>query len=213
MAFVEELGRLVSTAIDNARLYEAAQHAVRVRDNVLAVVSHDLRNPLLSVSLRAEQLADYPEELSRDKVIKHGKSIRQNVERMKRLIDDLIDVARVDSGHLSIEKQRHEVSEILSEIASSFEIAASQRSIALDIENARVPIVVPCDRDRILQVLSNLVGNALKFSADGTRIHVVFGSAPECEFTLFRPPVRHLISSANYDRACKRGQSRNATPR
>jgi PAS domain S-box-containing protein len=172
VGFVEELGRLVSTAIDNARLYNAAQRAVKLRDRVLAVVSHDLRNLLSSVSLRAEQLADYPDELSQDRVVKHAQAIRRNVERMKRSIDDLIDVARIDSGQLSIEGKSHQVNDMLSEIASSFESAASQRSITLNIEGTPAPTAVLCDRARILQVLSNLVGNALKFSADGMTIQV-----------------------------------------
>jgi signal transduction histidine kinase len=172
VAFVEELGHLVSTAIDNARLYDAAQRAIELRDDVLAVVSHDLRNLLASVSLRAERLADYPDEFSQDRVVKHAKTIRRNAERMKRLINDLLDSARIDSGHLSIARKLHQVSELFSELTSSFEIEASQRSITLNIESPPMPIAVFCDRDRILQVLSNLIGNALKFSAGGTRIHV-----------------------------------------
>lgn len=172
VGFVEELGRLVSTAIDNARLYGAAQLAITTRDNVLAVVSHDLRNLLSTVSLRAEQLAEYPDEPSPAKVVKHAEGIRRNVEQMKRLIDDLLDAARIGSGQLSVVKKPHRVHDLLSEIASSFEIAASQRSITLNIEHPRAPIAVLCDRDRILQVLSNLVGNALKFSADGMTVRV-----------------------------------------
>jgi PAS domain S-box-containing protein len=170
--FVEELGHLVSSAIDNARLYEAAQHAVKMREDVLAVVSHDLRNPLSTVAMCAAQLAHYPDKLSQNRVIENAEAIRRNVEWMKRLLDDLLDVARIDSGHLSIERKPHQVNDILSELVVLFGIAASQRSITLDVENSLVPIVVLCDRDRILQVLSNLVGNALKFSADGTAVHV-----------------------------------------
>src|SRR5262249_25141544 len=149
------------------------REAVKMRDNVLAVVSHDLRNLLSSVSLRTEQLADYPDELSQDRMLKHAGGIRRNVEQMKRLIDDLLDVARIDSGYFSIVRKSYPVNDMIAEIASSFEIAASQRSITLNIEYLRTPVAVLCDRDRILQVLSNLVGNALKFSIDGMRIHLM----------------------------------------
>jgi signal transduction histidine kinase len=122
--------------------------------------------------MRAEWLADHPDEHSQDTVVKHAKTIRRNVEQMKRLINDMLDLARIDSGHLSITRNFHQVNEVLSEIASSFEVEASRRSITLNIESPVMPIAVFCDRDRILQVLSNLIGNALKFSANGTRICV-----------------------------------------
>jgi signal transduction histidine kinase len=122
--------------------------------------------------MRAEWLADHPDEHSQDRVVKHATTIRRNVEQMKRLINDLLDLARIDSGHLSIARKSHQVDDVLLEIASSFEVEASQRSITLNVESPVTPIAVFCDRDRILQVLSNLIGNALKFSANGARIRV-----------------------------------------
>jgi PAS domain S-box-containing protein len=158
-----ELGRRIASGIEHARLYAEAKRATEMRDEVLAIVSHDLRNPLAAIAMSAEQLArtNDPERAS-----KTVARIRRNTERMERLIDDLVDIARVDAGRFPIETERVAVSSLVSEITASFEAIAAERSVRVETRGVP-PADVRCDRRRILQVLSNLIGNAVKFSPDG----------------------------------------------
>lgn len=181
VAFVEELGRRVGHGIDNSQLYSDAQRAIRMRDDVLAVVSHDLRNPLASISMNADQLLRTLAKVNQERVLQNASAIRRNTERMGRLIDDLLDAGRIDGGRLSIELRRDRTTALVSEAFSMFEALASARSIRLMI--ATIPdLDLLCDHGRILQVLSNLIGNALGFSPENRDV-VIKG---EVHGTMFR---------------------------
>lgn len=173
LELARELGQRVANSIDNAQLYAGARRATRMRDDVLAVVSHDLRNPLSTIMMRAEQLRQIsglaPE------LVKPVAGIQQSAERMARLIDDLLDVARVDSGQLSVELTRVSAASLVGEALAMFEAMAAERSIRLESSGV-VPADLLCDHGRVLQVLSNLVGNALKFSPEGATISIAGAS-------------------------------------
>jgi signal transduction histidine kinase len=169
VVFAEELGRRVAQGIEHARLYAEAQRALRMRDDVLAVVTHDLKNPLSSILMNAHQLLRAPGKADVPWLVKKASAVRRNAERMNRLIDDLVDVARIDTGRLSIELRPHGARALVAEIIATFEPMAADH--AIDLVSASIPnLDLLCDRGRIFQVLSNLVGNALKFSADGREV-------------------------------------------
>jgi PAS domain S-box-containing protein len=171
LELAEELARRIAYGLDNAQLYADAQRATVMRDDVLAVVSHDLRNPLSTISMAAEQLLWLPEKIEPQRVMKNAGAIKRNAERMERLIDDLLDVGRVDTGRLSIELQRVSASSIVAEALSSCEAIAVERAIRL-VSPPFPDADVQCDRGRVLQVLSNLIDNAVKFSARGGEIRI-----------------------------------------
>ena len=156
---------------ENARLYEQAQRAVRVREQILAIVSHDLKNPLATILLTTGALAkrSAPEEMRRRLPESVGK-IQRAAERMLRLIDDLLDFAGIEAGRLAIERQPQDPGSMIHETLASFESVAQEKRLRLteDVE-PHLPKAY-CDRDRILQVLSNLVGNATKATAEGGHI-------------------------------------------
>jgi signal transduction histidine kinase len=142
-----------------------------MRDDVLAIVTHDLRNPLSSIVVNADQLLRVPEKITPERVQKNARTIRAAGERMSGLIDDLLEVARIDSGSLSLDLSRTRVDALVSDALALFEAPASERSISLT--TTPLPdVALLCDRERLLQVLSNLIGNALKFSSDGSSIIV-----------------------------------------
>jgi signal transduction histidine kinase len=166
-------------AAENARLYEQARQAIRVREQILAIVSHDLRNPLGTILMTASILAKrgtLPQPVGR---------IQRSAERMLRLIDDLLDFASIEAGSLAIRRQPHDPGSILQETLASFEATAQEKGLRLSAGvEPRLPKVF-CDRDRLLQVLSNIVANATKATLEGGQITLrVEGRAQDLMFTV-----------------------------
>jgi len=156
-------------AIDNARLYLESQQAVRAREEVLAIVSHDLRNPLNGVVLGASLLKD-SESLSADDR-EQLETIELSAKRMNHLIADLLDVTRLEGGkQLPIEPAPVPVADLFRETYELFRAQAAASSITFQ---HRIPDDVPevyADRHRVLQVLQNLIGNSMKFTPPGGMI-------------------------------------------
>jgi signal transduction histidine kinase/heme exporter protein D len=169
LALFTEVARRASLAIDNARLYLESQQAVRAREEVLAIVSHDLRNPLNAVTL-GSSLLQMSETLSaedREQI----DTIELSARRMARLIEDLLDVTRLEGGkRLPIQPETVEVSDLLGEAQELFRAQAGVTSVTLDFQADRDLPPVRADRHRVMQVLSNLIGNSLKFTPRGGRI-------------------------------------------
>jgi len=175
-AILVQLAQMASAVIENARLYEEAREAARAREEVLAVVSHDLRTPLSVVSTAATVLAEpsLPQERRTDLI----ERIERAVERMTGLIRDLLDVARLEAGRLVIDAARVEVEPLLDEVCHLFRLSADERSVALSCHVADDGVsAVAGDRDRLLQVLQNLVDNALKFTPEGGSVKLWASSA------------------------------------
>jgi signal transduction histidine kinase len=166
----ERIARLLAThavvATNNLHLYQTVVKAVRARDDVLAVVSHDLKNPLSIIRMTAIQLAHHaPEQEASAQARKEGERISRATERMVRLIDDLLDLARVDSGTLRIRQQPESAEALVIDALDLMMPVAEQKSIRLSSEVAAVPLVF-CEREMMARVFSNLIGNAIKFTPE-----------------------------------------------
>jgi signal transduction histidine kinase len=161
----------VALAMQNAKLYKKVQNALTTRDEVLAIVSHDLRNPLHTIGMTVQLLEDVPlEDIERKR---HLGLIGRAKDRMNRLIQDLLDVTRVEAGQsLIIEPRPERPSAMIPEAVESFVTSAQEKNVELDYRVPEQIADVLVDRGRILQVLSNLIGNALKFTPEGGRIEV-----------------------------------------
>jgi signal transduction histidine kinase len=168
VAMLEDVAHRLALALDNAQLYRRAERALRMRDDVLAIVSHDLRGPLSTIMLRAQSLARRPG------VAKLGRSILSVAERMNRLIGDLLDASAINAGKLPLALATHDVGEIVREACDMFHASASQRGITLAELALEGGMRVQCDRDRILQVLANLLSNALRFTPTGGKVSVSY---------------------------------------
>ena len=165
-AMLVQLAQTASVALENARLYRAAQEAAATRDDVLAIVSHDLRNPLNVVGMSAALLRTTLDESPTPTAPKCAplvQRIERNVTRMNRLIDDLLDASRVDTGKLSVQLKPEKASALLTDAVEGALPLAEAQQTRLQADGLEPPLVVRADRDRILQVLSNLIGNSLKF--------------------------------------------------
>jgi PAS domain S-box-containing protein len=170
-AVASKFASLASVALENARLYEAARRANRARDEVLGVVSHDLRNPLSAIAMCARVLRHSPPDdaAARDDLLG---TISQSTEWMKRLIQDLLDVASIDRGQLSLERRREPVDAMVAAATGMFGLEAGNHGLTLveSVEEGLPPVLA--DADRVTQVLGNLLRNAVKFTPDGGRITV-----------------------------------------
>jgi PAS domain S-box-containing protein len=181
------LGDLTSLALRRVRLMEQereakekAEAAVRVRDETLGIVSHDLRNPLTKIALSADLFTDATEE-ERPELLE---TIRVASKQMQRLIQDLLDVARVEaSGRLSVDMKAIDAKELVLDACSSHEPIAAQKRQQV-VCNVQEPLPQVCaDRDRIMQVFGNLVGNAIKFTPErGTITIETFANEKEVTF-------------------------------
>ncbi len=172
LADLEEVAARAAVAIENATLYRREQLATRARDEILAVVSHDLRNPLAVVIGGAALLGELP--ASDDRRHRTIHAIQRAAQRMRRLIADLLDASSIDGGRLSIEITREPADALVRE---ALDIAAESlpggRRLSFRVASSAGPdALVVCDHDRILQVFSNLIGNATKFTPDGKSIRV-----------------------------------------
>jgi signal transduction histidine kinase len=161
-----QLGVLVSISIDNLLLYDSAQRAVRVRDDVMAVVSHDLRTPLNNVRLGASLLR----ETADDKAVAIIERVDRNVTLMTRLVDDLVDMVRIESGVVELHPGRESVGELLEAARDLVATQAAAAQLKLEISPGAAGLFVRADRERVLQVLANLLGNAVKFTGRDGRI-------------------------------------------
>jgi PAS domain S-box-containing protein len=166
LSLAAELARVAAMAVDNARLYRQAQRAIRSRDDVLAVVSHDLRNPLSVIAMCTGTL------LSADGVAggaaEEGlRTAHDAAEWAQRLIQDLLDVTSIETGRLSVETRPEDPVLLVARAAIHFEALAADRGVHLVVELPEHLPSVRADADRLLQALANLMSNALKFTPVG----------------------------------------------
>ena len=176
LSLATELARQAALAVDNARLYRAAQQATRARDDVLAVVSHDLRNPIHAVYMAATFLLDVlPEESDQADVAlsrRQAEVIRRSARRANALIGDLLDVTRIEAGRLTVSAQSVPAAELVSEALHDAAPLAAEKELQLESVCGDALPEVQADRARVAQVFSNLLGNAVKFTPSGGRIVV-----------------------------------------
>ena len=171
LRMAEALGRRAALAVENARLFLQAQEATRLRDEVLAVVAHDLRNPLSTITMGSSLLLeDAAADPSRAEQRQRLSIIHRSAERMNRLIQDLLDVARIESGGVRLDRRPEAVPPLLGEALAMLEPLAAAQGIRVECEGGDDCPPVWVDTTRFLQVISNLVGNAIKFTPQGGRI-------------------------------------------
>jgi signal transduction histidine kinase len=140
------------------------------REEFLAIVSHDLRNPLNHISMAAQSLSEEADEPNEVKEI--AASIKRSANEMLRLIQDLLDIERIAVGKLVLHYEKHDVGKIIKEVVGDFQRDAAAKGIALTAKPETGCDDVVCDRSRVVQVLSNLIGNAIKFTPAKGQISV-----------------------------------------
>lgn len=166
-----ELARRAAMAIENARLYETARRATNARDDALAIVAHDVRNPIATIHLAATGL---DRALARGQPVE-AESVRiilRAAKRANRLIQDLLDISRIEGGALSLAREGIIPQQLVADAADAQRLLASAANVTLDSNVSEDLPQISGDRHRLLQVFENLIGNAMKFVDGSGRITI-----------------------------------------
>jgi signal transduction histidine kinase len=161
-----------------------AERSARAREDLLAVVSHDLKNPLTAIQMNAQILIKHAAALdTRDLVRRSGENIHRSAERMTRLIHDLLDYEKIRGGRLDMDRRDEPLAPLMCEVRTLVEPLAEQKKLKLSYVPGEPDLRTHCDPGRIMQVFSNLIGNAIKFTAEGGEIK--FGYSAEKDLIRF----------------------------
>ena len=170
LAFAEALARRAAMAVDNARLYGEAEQANRLKDEFLATLSHELRTPLTSILGWSRLLRDGGlDELDEGRALE---AIERNALSQKQLIDDILDVSRIITGKLHINRQSVTLVPVIEAAVDSIRPAAEAKHIEIRLDLASRAGMVSGDPDRLQQVIWNLLSNAVKFTPEHGRVEV-----------------------------------------
>jgi PAS domain S-box-containing protein len=167
LVMAEELAHLASLAMENARLHERTLAAVRARDEVLGVVSHDLRNPLHAIVLSTEALME--DVLGPDQRTRTLAVVQSAARRMDELIDHLLDITLLEAGKLQLNLHPVSPGHLLREACDLLEPQARAKRQRVACAADDLPALM-ADEGRLLQAVCNLLGNAIKFTPEGGRI-------------------------------------------
>jgi signal transduction histidine kinase len=159
-------------------LFQDKERALQDREELLAIVSHDLRNPLTAISMNAALLKRKLPAESRG-LIAFSEAIQSSAQRMNRLIQDLLDGAKLQAGTFVVEKKQDSLPGLMDEVLQTHEVLATSKGLSLKKEIDPTLGEVCWDRSRMLQVFSNLIGNAIKFSAPGGTVILRAGVTSE----------------------------------
>jgi signal transduction histidine kinase/FixJ family two-component response regulator len=182
LALLEDLAGRGALLVDNARLYEQAQKAISTRENLLAIVSHDLKDPLNSVLMSCELMYDAATE---PQARRRLEIMRRSAIRMDHLIHDLLDLASLDGGTFSVKCAPCDVTLLVEDVIEAFAQSATEKEIELTHQVEQPLLPLSCDRERLHQVLSNLLSNAIKFTPKAGRVKLhVKNAARAVSFTI-----------------------------
>jgi signal transduction histidine kinase len=181
----------------------AAEAKIAAREEILAIVSHDLGNPITAAFTGIALLQRWTRTVGDEKSRQQADLVQRALERMRSLVNDLFDVSRIEAGRLRIEKGPHDILEIVSQAVDLLLPIAAAKSQTLTCSLPDAGLTVLCDRDRIHQVLSNLVGNAIKFAPAKSGIALtltVRSSDVECSITDSGPGIGPADIAYTFDR-------------
>ncbi len=168
LAMAEELGRKIGLAIENARLYRETREADQLKDEFLAMLSHELRNPLVPIVAAVDLMSLHDS----DQFIQERDLIQRNAQHLVRLVDDLLDVSRITRGKISLSKQRCEIADIVRDAIDLAFPMVQEANHRLLVAAPRRGLAVLADRVRIGQAVANLLTNAAKYTEPGGTITV-----------------------------------------
>jgi PAS domain S-box-containing protein len=204
LAFAEELARRASNAMRNAELFqtakedrERAEEAVALRERLMAILGHDLRNPLTSIRMGAEILRESKLAATEERL---ASRIQSSAKRMMRMIDQLLDFARIRTGQgFELQLASVDLHPICNAVIDELRLGRPDQEITLHVEgNGQVV----CDPDRMAQVLSNLIGNAIQHGTQRPISVTLRDAEPDAlalEIHNFGPPIPKAAQARIFD--------------
>jgi signal transduction histidine kinase len=180
----QDLARRCALAIDNARLYREAREAISIRDEFLSVAAHELKTPMTSLRGYAQLLErefEKGDSPNPDRARRAALTIQIQADKLARLVSQLLDISRIQSGKLAIECQPTDVSLLVHEVIETARTQLKQHTLV-----ARLPseLVLDIDPLRIEQVVTNLLDNAIKYSPEGGQIDVTLTANDQVHLTV-----------------------------
>jgi len=181
--------------IELAKLKEEAEQANQIKSRFLANVSHEIRTPLSAILGLAELTINKSiDDNERDQYLA---SIVENSQHLQGLINDILDLSKIESGNLNLEKLHCSVSKIVNEISGAFTSRAENKGLTLEFEqSARTPILITTDPVRLKQVLVNTIGNAIKFTQQGQIRVAIDLLEPSSDNMLSRPKLEFRVKDS-----------------
>lgn len=170
---VQGIASHTAVALDNARLYKTAQDAIKARDEFLSICSHELKTPITSLKLQAQlaslQISRFG-KIDERQVHDMATNMDKQLDQLTRLVEDMLDIARIETGHLSLVQKNLDLAQLARDVIKRFEPQAANTGVGISL-HAEEEISVYGDPDRLTQVLMNLLSNALKYG-DGKPIEM-----------------------------------------
>lgn len=173
LAMAEELAGRASLAIENARLYKGSQEAIALRDDFISVASHELKTPITSVKIFTQVLQNYCDHIGDTKAKNYLSKMDKQLNKLTELIYNLLDISKIQAGRIEFSKKRFDFDAAVAEIVSIMQESAPKHIIEIKGKTGKM---VYGDEDRIGQVLSNLISNAVKYSPGAKKVQVHLSS-------------------------------------
>jgi signal transduction histidine kinase len=176
LAFAQELARRIALTLDNARLYQEAQKAIKIRDDFISIASHELRTPVTSLKLYVAVLQKQLARLDDENVAHSLTKMDAQLNKLTMLIRDLLNVSRIELGRLDFQEALFDLNEVVKETVEQIQPTTRKHCIRVEGQVSRP---VWGDKDRIGQVITNLLTNAIKYSPQADSIIVRLSSTDE----------------------------------
>lgn len=173
LLMAEELATRASVAIENARLYKGSQEAITVRDDFISVASHELKTPVTSVKMFAQVLKKHSEQIGDKKAVINLSKMDQQINKLTELIYDLLNVSKIQAGRMEFRTEVFNFDEAINEVVDILQQTETKHKI---IVKGKTGKKVCGDKERIGQVLNNLISNAIKYSPKADKVNVLLKS-------------------------------------
>jgi signal transduction histidine kinase len=198
-AFVSRLAGHAAIAIENARLYAQVKRANDSKTEFVSLVSHELKAPMTIIKGYAELIEITMAEMLRPDQKKLLRIIMSNVEQMQTLINDLLQLARLESGQLALECYPVRVQAVLGEVLTSLRHSIDEKELEISLDAPGEVPMVCADPVRLNQILVNLIGNAIKYTPEGGSIRLSIQVQPEHRLRDGEVETQHFVCYAIQD--------------
>jgi signal transduction histidine kinase len=164
---------------------EQLQELNQLKSAFVSTVSHELRTPMTSIRIYVENMLDGLTGGLTEKQKQYLSRVQVNIERLTRMIIDLLDLSRIEAGRLELKQESISINELISEIVENLRSLATSKSVQLETQSASSLPIVPADRDKLTQILTNLIGNAIKFTPPDGCVRIIVEAKEDGEVVQF----------------------------